>query len=249
MGRPMAIRHEDYDVEIPQAIDDELLTADGVDNTKVGKCGFIVGIQAFKVAILFTDLYNSIYTVKRSPSTYTDTVRRLEKRIQEWHDQWPQELKAGDASRDEQGRVHAQYMHICDLEFRLLLRHPSISMTTSTEFNEENLTKSMEASQKMLKHVKVIQKYKSLDTNWQAGALYVLAISTTLFGHWERVDQISEAGLATLRQEMDDWLSIMGDVSELLGTLKDDILPSSVMSDTHCSRVRQAPTGSGPRNR
>ena len=124
----------------------------------------------------------------------------------------------------EQGRVHAQYMHICDLEFRLLLRHPSISLTTSAEFNEENLTKSMEASQKMLKHVKVIQKYKSLDTNWQTGALYVLAISTTLFGHWERVDQISEGGFVALRQDMNDWLSIMGDVSELLGKLYDILL-------------------------
>ena len=242
MGRPMAIRHEDYDVEIPQALDDELLTADGVDDTRDGKCGFLVGIESFKVAILFTDLYNSIYTVKRSPSTYTDTVHRLEKRIQDWREQWPQELEVGDASSNEQGRVHAQYMHVSELEFRLLLRHPSISLTTSADFNEENLTKSMDASKKMLKHVKVIQRYKSLDTNWQAGALYVLAISTMLFGHWERVDKLSDDDIATLRQDMTDWLSIMGDVSELLGKsgLNNRPVPQRLTSSGSRKRLQNA---------
>lgn len=226
LGRPMALRHEDFDVEIPQAVDDELLTAEGIENPTEGKCGFLVGIESFKVTTLFTDLYSNIYTVRRSPSTYIDTVRRLEKRIEEWCEQWPHELKIGDASRDEQGRVHAQYMNVSNLELRLLLRHPSISLTTSKEFNEENLTKSMDASRRMLKHVKVIQKYRSLDTNWQTGALYVLAISTTLFGQWERVEQITESGLTELKQDMNDWLSIMGDIGELLGKLKDEILPS-----------------------
>ena len=225
LGRPMALRHEDFDVEIPEAVDDELLTADGIDDSREGKCGFLVGIESFKVTTLFTDLYSNIYTVRRSPSTYIDTVRRLEKRIQDWYDQWPQALKADDISKDEQGRVHAQYMHISNLELRLLLRHPSISLTASADFNEENLAKSMEASQKMLKHVKVIQKYKSLDTNWQTGALYVLAISTTLFGQWERVEQITESSLAALRQDMNDWLSIIGDIGELLGKLTTKILP------------------------
>ena len=231
LGRPMALRHEDFDVEIPQAVDDELLTADGIDDSREGKCGFLVGIESFKATTLFTDLYSNIYTVRRSPNTYIDTVRRLEKRIQDWCDQWPQALKADDISKDEHGRVHAQYMNMTNLELRLLLRHPSVSLTTSADFNEENLTKSMEASQQMLKHVKVIQKYKSLDTNWQTGALYVLAISTTLFGQWERVEQISEGSLAALRQDMNDWLSIIGDIGELLGKLKNKILPSCSHAD------------------
>ena len=226
LGRPMALRHEDFDVEVPQAVDDDLLTADGIDDSRVGKCGFLVGIQSFKVTTLFADLYSNIYNVRRSPSTYIHTVRRLEKQIQDWYEQWPEELKVGETSRDEQGRVHAQYMHVSNLELRLLLRHPSISLTTSADFNEENLSKSMDASQKMLKHVKVIQRYKSLDTNWQTSALYVLAISTTLFGHWERVDQITEDSLTTLKREMNDWLSIMGDVGELLGKVLHAIVNS-----------------------
>ena len=48
LGRPMALRHEDFDVEIPQAVDDELLTAEGIDNPREGKCGFLVGIESIQ---------------------------------------------------------------------------------------------------------------------------------------------------------------------------------------------------------
>ena len=217
LGRPMPLREEDFDVELPEPVDDELLTEDGIDISRQGKCDFLVAVELYKILPAILDLYRSIYSIKRSPTTYVENVKRLEKRFQQWHDQWPQEMKVGDESRDEEGRVHAQYLNISDLECRLLLRHPSLSLTTVAEFNEENLSICMDASRQILRHVKVLQKYKSLDTNWQSGALYMLAISTTLFGHWERADSVTPDELATLRRDMCDWLSIIGDVSELLG--------------------------------
>ncbi len=217
LGRPMAIGVDDYDVELPEAIDDELLSEKGIDTSRPGKCTFLVGIEVFKIEPIFMDLYNNVYAVKRSPQTYIETVRRLENRIRQCCEQWPHELIARSASNDEEGRVHSQYMNVWELEFRLLLRHPSLSLTTNPEFNNENLAVCMDVSKKMLNHVKQIQAYKSLDTNWQTGALYVLAIATTLFGYWERRDRISSVDFATLREDMDSWLSIMGDVGRLLG--------------------------------
>ncbi len=217
LGRPMALRPDDFDVEIPEALDDELLSQDGLDTSRQGKCGFLVGIEAYKVELIFMDLYNNIYAVKRSPKSYIESVRRLDTRIRQWCEQWPAELLPESASNDEEGRVHAQYLSIWYCEFRLLLRHPSLSLTSSAEFNHENLTVCMDVSQKLLHHVKQIQRYRSLDTNWQNGALYVLAISTTLFGHWERKEEFSASTFASLKDDMDSWLSIMGDVGDLLG--------------------------------
>ena len=217
LGRPMAIGVDDYDVELPEAIDDDLLSDDGIDTSRPGKCNFLVGIEVFKIEPIFMDLYNNIYTVKRSPHTYIETVLRLENRIRQCCEQWPRELIARSASNGEEVRVHSQYMNVWELEFRLLLRHPSLSLTSNPEFNNENLNVCMDVSKKMLHHVKQIQAYKSLDTNWQTGALYILAISTTLFGSWERRDRITSAEFATLREDMDSWLSIMGDVGRLLG--------------------------------
>lgn len=218
LGRPMALRSDDWDVELFEAIDDDLLSETGIDTSRPGKCNFLVGRQASEMIPIYMDLYNSIYSVKRSPQIYANTVRRLEGRIRDWMKQWPRELREESASDNELGRVHSQYLAIWGLHARLLLRHPSLSLSTSAEFNCENLTICMEVSQKMLNHVKQLQKYMSLDGTWQTTALYVLAVATSLFGHWERRDQMTSVALVALREDMDSWLSIIGDMSNLLGT-------------------------------
>ncbi|KAI4132088.1 MAG: hypothetical protein LQ347_002709 [Umbilicaria vellea] len=220
LGRPMAIRSEDIDVEIPEAVDDDLLHETGIDISRPGKCGFLVGIEACKLTAIFLDLFNSIYAVKRSPHTYVETVRRLETRIRQWTEQWPAELTQESVTIDQEGRVFALYLGMWSLEFRLLLRHPSLCLTTSPDFNNENLGVSMEASRAMLHNVKQLQKYKSLDTTWYNAALYVLAVSTTLFGQWSRKEQINSSDLATLRADMGAWLNILGEVGGLLGSGK-----------------------------
>lgn len=217
LGRPMALRSDDWDVELFEAIDDDLLSETGIDASRPGKCNFLVGHQACGMIPIYMDLYNSIYAVKRSPQTYVNTVRRLEGRIDDWLEQWPRELREESASDDERGRVHSQYLAIWGLHARLLLRHPSLSLATQAEFNSESLTICMDISRKMLSHVKQLQRYKSLDGTWQTTALYVLAVATSLFGHWEQRDQMTPVALAALREDMDSWLSIIGDVSDLLG--------------------------------
>ena len=217
LGRPMPLRVEDFDVEIPEAVDDDLLSEEGIDTSKVGKCSFRVGIEAFKVEPLFMELYNNVYAVKRSPHNYVQVVRSLENKVQKWCDQWPAELTQESALNDQEGRVFALYINMWALEFRLLLRHPSLSLTDSQEFNSENLDVCLECARAMLHNVRQLQKYKSLDTTWYNGALYVLAISTMLFGQWERRDQMTSADLAKLRDDMYVWLDIMGDVGGLIG--------------------------------
>ena len=217
LGRPMALQAEDFDVELPEALDDDLLSEHGLDETKQGRCRFLVGIEGFKCQQIFMDLYNHIYVVKRSPKTYVETISRLEKRMSSWEHQVPQELKPDYASKDDQGLVPAEYVCTWPLEFRLLLHHPSLSLTDSVEINKNNLDICMDVSQKLLYHVKQIQKYKSLDTNWQTGALYLLAISTTLYGHWQRKESLTSANFVNLREEMGSWLSIMGDMGDILG--------------------------------
>lgn len=217
LGRPMALRSDDWDVEMFEAIDDDLLSEAGIDTSRPGKCNFLVGHQASVMVPILMDLYNTIYSVKRSPQNYINTVRRLEGRIRDWQEQWPRDLREGSASDNELGRVHSQYLAILGLHARLILRHPSLSLSTSAEFNSENLTVCMELSQKMLTHVKQLQRYMSLDGTWQTTALYVLAIATSLFGHWEGRDQMTPVALAALREDMDSWISIIGDMSNLLG--------------------------------
>lgn len=217
LGRPVALRPDDWDVEMPEAIDDELLSEDGLDTSRPGVCNFLVGAHIFPVIPIYMDLLSNIYAVRRSPDTYIETVHRIQRRIDDWQKKWPPELKNESAANNELGRVHYQYLAIWRLHILLLLRHPSLSLATEPEFNNENLTVCMDVSREMLHHVKQIQKYKSLDGTWQTGSLYVLALATSLFGHWERREQVNSSDLASLKDDMEAWLSIIGEMSNILG--------------------------------
>ncbi|KAI9850023.1 MAG: hypothetical protein M1838_006196 [Thelocarpon superellum] len=218
LGRPMPLRLEDFDVELPEPVDDELLSEAGIDTSTPSKCIFRIGIEAFKVVPLFMEMYSSLYAVRRHPPTYIETVNRLETKLKRWRDQWPTELMQDSAENEQEGRLFSLYIQMWALEFRLLLRHPSISLTSNPEFNHASLEICVDAARQMLQMVTQIQKYKSLDTTWYNGAVYLMAITTTLFAQWEKRNEITAVDLSNLREEMDQWLSIMGDVGGLLGS-------------------------------
>jgi len=218
LGRPMSLRLEDFDVEMPESMDDELLSENGLDTTRPGKCLHNIGLQAFKIIPIFLELFTTVYAVRRQPETYMSTVNRLEAKMQAWKDSLPAELVQGDLGHSEQeGRVFALYAQIWELEFRLLLRHPSVSMTTDETFNAESMRICAESSRQMLAVVRQLRNFKSLDTTWYNSAVYTMAITMTLFVQWEKRNSLTRVELAALREEMDSWLDIMGTVGELLG--------------------------------
>ena len=216
LGRPMPIREEDYDVGFPLPVDDDLLVETGLDTSRGGNCTFLAGIEAFKVLPLFMDLYRNVYAAKRPSRDYTSFIASAERRINLWQDQWPEELCDG-SPMDDIARVSALYLHCWKHEFRLLLHHPSLSLTKSVQVNESNLKTCLGVVHDMLIHVRQLQELKSLNTTWTNCALYILAIQTTLYGHGQLKDELTEEKLKTLRQDMDQWLSIMGDIGGLLG--------------------------------
>ena len=217
LGRPMALGECDFDVELPEALDDQAINEEGIDTSKNQRCGFLVGLEAFKSNLIFLDIYNNIYTVKRSPGTYLETIRRIERRIELWRQQWPEELIVGSPANQEQYRAEARYVRLWELELRLLLRHPSLGLTSSSIFNEESLSICLDSSKRMLEHVQWLQRHRCLDTNWQTNITYVLALSTTLYGHWVRKDKISVEDLNVLSDDMNVWLGVMGEVGSLIG--------------------------------
>lgn len=219
LGRPMALRWEDFDCEIPEPIDDDLISEAGLDISRPGTCRHQIGIQAWKLIPYFIEMYNKLYSVRRRPQTYMETVTSLESKIRAWRDALPPELTKGEAGENEQeGRVFALYAQSWALELKLLLRHPSVSMTNDAKFNAESLRICIESARQLLVVVRQLQKLKSLDTTWYNTSVFVMAITTTLFAQWARREEITYADLSALREEMDMWLDIMGDVGCLLGS-------------------------------
>jgi hypothetical protein len=218
LGRPMVLKYEDFDIELPESMDDELLTENGFGASVSGRCIHEISICAFQLITLYMELYSTIYAVRRDPGDYLPSLNRLEAKLDSWKERIPAALIRGELGDSEQeGRVFALYAQVWNLEFRLLLRHPSVAVTTDEKFNAESMRICVESSRQMLSTVRQLQKLKSLDTTWHQASVYVLAITTTLFAQWDKRDETSAADVAALRDEMNIWLEIMGDVGTFLG--------------------------------
>jgi hypothetical protein len=213
----MPIRLEDFDVEPSLPVSDDQLLESLVDTQKPGHCMILVGIEGHKVAPIYLELYNVMYATKRSSKEYMQFVGVAERRIKAWEDQWPPQYQQNPETADPLSRICIYYLNFWSLEFRLLLHHPSLSLTKSFQFNDANLKACMEASRNMLRTVRSLQMLKSLDPTWYNCAVYMLAIQTTFYGHGQLKDDLTKEKLEELRSDMDSWLSIMADIGILLG--------------------------------
>lgn len=218
LGRPMPITVEEYDVEFPEPIADEALTPDGVDPSVTTPCTYHVGLAGFKILPLFMEMYSNIYSVKRDPKNYVDVVNSLEEQLRLWKENLPESLQINPGQTEHEGRMYALYIQMYALELRLCLRHPSVAMTTDRKFLLENARICEETAAHMLNAVKSLVKLKSLDTTWYQMAVYGAAIFTTLVAHWERRFEATPNQIATLREEMKDWMEIINATVSLLGT-------------------------------
>ncbi|KAH9828484.1 Activator of stress 1 [Teratosphaeria destructans] len=215
LGRPMPLRFEDFDIEIPDAVDDNLPGEQ--DMTKWKRCSWRAAIQGFKLLKILMQVCSTIYTVRSSSVPYEVNVRQLEKDLQAFQAQVPPELAGGPQTREED-RVSALYLQVSAAECELLLHHPALCRATSTQVVGANLDLCLAASNKMLHAAAQLKQLKSLDTTWYYGTDFLAAIFTTLFALTEKRDQMTSANLQQLRQDMDSWLEIMGEVGKLLGT-------------------------------
>ena len=239
LGRPMPIRYEDFDVEIPRPVADEMLLETGLEDSDTGSCYFLVALEAFKVEPIFIELYNSLYAARRTPEDYEEFVSKAEDRIQRWTEKWHPQFHS-PTSDNPFTQFYIKYLTSWSLEYRLLLYHPSLSLAKSADSNNAKMRKCLAVAQEWLQLVKVIQRFNGLDTTWYNCALYMLAIQTTLYGHFQLKDELTPEIMNQLRRDMDSWLSIMGDVGNLLGKK----FPKCVLTS---SKVE--PLGSGTRLR
>ena len=217
LGRPMPIRMQDFDIELPEPVDDNLLSEAGLDTSRSGTCDFLVGIEAFKLEPIFLELYNEMHSLNRSPSNYIEFTNHAEKRIKKWSEQICPDLKEKSKTEDPKREIFIRFLDLWALEFRLVLLHPSLSLTMSAKFNERSLKTCMQICREMMGIVQYLQRVRCMDTTWYNCALYLLAIQTTMYGYNQLPDLLTEDGLKDLRSDMEIWLSIMGDIGNLLG--------------------------------
>ncbi|KAF2644415.1 hypothetical protein P280DRAFT_465752 [Massarina eburnea CBS 473.64] len=226
LGRPMPINLDEIDVEFPEPLDDTL-PGDNVNVTPFRRCSFHIGIQIAKFTVCLSKLYGTLYSLNRNSASYTDTIRRLEAGLHRWKEEQPYELQDPNrATRDD--FVFALFLEYWYHEYILLLHHPAVCRSRDPEVIDSNMDRCLAASQKMLHTCNELRTLRSLDIPWINAVVYIAAIFTTLFIYFQRKDHMSSVDMAKLRGDMDQWVDVMGDWGQLLGS--GDKLKSAIHS-------------------
>jgi hypothetical protein len=215
LGRPMPIYAEDIDVEFPEPLND-CLPGEDAGLTPYRKCSFNIGIQIAKFTVWLAKLYGTLYTVNPSYRDYEETLKQLGDGVRQWKNSLPPELKdPARASQDDY--IFALYLEYWDQEYRLLLHHPAVCRSKDPDVISSNLDECLYASQKLLHACTEMRKFKSLDIPWVNAVAQIAAIFTTLFIHYQRKDQMSSADMTKLKEDMAQWIDLMGEWGQLLG--------------------------------
>lgn len=215
LGRPMPLRLEDFDIELPEPTNDNVLPENLAPSAP--QCSWELVIDFFKLTVLYLETYNHIYAVRPS-GDYAKNVMALEAKLERWRDELhPSLTEASLADQGAESRVFALWIHLWEAEYRMLLHHPSLNRTSSQEFASQNLDICMHSASKYIELQQQLHQLKCLDGTWGNAVTYIAAIFTLLFAYWERRDQITSADLAKLHVEMEQSLIVIGDVGVMLG--------------------------------
>lgn len=215
LGRPLAVRLEDFDVEFPKPIHDFTPAESQCDDWH--KCSFRVGCHNFKWVLVNLQVQSTIYSVRAPPHSYELTLQKLEKDLETFRKSIPIELSGGPETAQDD-RVCSLYLQFGAEELNLLIHHPAVCRTQSQEVMNKNLDICLEASSELLRIAQGMRALKGLDTTWLNATVWLSAMFVTLFTWHHRKDRITSAQLNELKSDMETWLGIIGDIGQMLGS-------------------------------
>lgn len=215
LGRPMPLRLEDFDIEVPEESHDYLPEESHFDEWR--KCSFRSGKWGFVLLKVQMKVYSSIYSIGSNNATYDANVRLLEKELKDTVARFPPELSGGPETKDED-RVSALYLQLGATGCQLLIHHPALCRSLSPQMMSDNIDACLDASNKMLSIATQLKVLNSLDSTLYWNMDFLASMFTMLFAYTERRDRLNMTDLHRLRHSMKGWLDVMGFVGNLLGT-------------------------------
>ncbi|KAL9090947.1 MAG: hypothetical protein Q9159_001690 [Coniocarpon cinnabarinum] len=216
LGRPIELRSEDIDIEMPEPVDD--LLPGETAKTPERCCSFLCAIESFKLLTIFHDIYTRLYTT-HPIGDYESTLRGLENRQRMWRERLPLFFRLGRAeSEDPENKTMALWLAYWDAEIQLLLHHPAVCRSVNPQLISSNIQSSVDASFRIIEMVAELRKAKANDTSWLNSSTYIAAIFTLLFAYHQQIDEVSPAELNRLQQDLETCYAVLEDAGMPLGT-------------------------------
>ena len=216
LGRPMPMDMSDMDIEFPEALLDSEISELGIVEPRSGRCNYWSGLHIIRQTPLWMDLYNKIIKVRKPPLEYVQHVGVLDARLLEWKAQCDRDFT--HEPEDGSTQVARHFVETWFAEYRLLLHHPSLSTTMSTDHAEKNLEICHQAALTLFRGVLTLfEKFKGADFTWHSTVSYVLAAGMSIEYYSQR-KQYTPESFREMQHELQDWLKIMKIAGAVLGS-------------------------------
>ena len=226
LARPIAVRIDTVDIEIPEATQD--LLPDETVHSPEKRCSFLPAIESFKLLSMFQDTVHGLY-IARPVGDYETIVRNVETRMKSWRENLPTIYKLGrPESDDPENHVIALWLAYWDAEIQLLLHHPAVCRSVNPQIISANMQQAVEAAFSIIEKVAELRNAKCHDTTWLNASTYIAAIFTLLFAFNHRRDTLTLDEIAKLQTDLDACYGLLEDVGNTLGT--GAVLPNRIQA-------------------
>ena len=182
------------------------------------ECTIDIAIELFRHTVLSIQMHSALYAaVRPSRDEYVAVVEELEGKLVKWHQNCTKNISLNSPKPER--RFQAAHLESWFHEARILMRHPSISLSPSPSFTNDCVRICVESSRAILHLTDELRKGNHyLDTTWYGATLQLIATSTILFSLWDKRDTVTPEEILAVRKEMDLCMDIMGDLGSLLGS-------------------------------
>ena len=222
LGRPMPVRMEDIDSELPIQLEDSEISENGIATSRSGRCTFRAGVHCWKLQPLRIELYNNFISVRRPSSEYLRNLEALNAKIVEFRNNWSNDISL----EPESGIITVATLHIDSwaAELQLILHHPRLCTATSPDVMEHNLDVCHKAAARLLDNANALfNRFRGVDFTWYSMVAYVLALGITLHIHSQRKDQMTKERFGAMGLELMEWLKIMKVADQVLRESSHDV--------------------------
>lgn len=217
LGRPMRIRAEDIDIEIPKAVPDYIYDIDEAKHHT--DCSWFAAGYGFELTLIMLQVYSAIGALRSSQSMCGTNFNRISAMLDDLERNLPPRLSGRPQEVHRMvDIIAAYYLRLAILNTRLLIHHPRHLSASKWEWSEENLTTLHCTSGDMLEIAERLKEAQSLDTTLYYNMNFMYAIFVDLFVHRYRAWRSKPVDITQLRQDMDRWIAVMQAVGQMLGS-------------------------------
>jgi len=218
LGRPMSIKREDYDVEFPKLLNDDLEEAE--PGHEPHQCNFYMIIAMAQEAEINLDMYSTIFALHPTMD-YEKGITKLERRMELFSKGLPNIINSESLAHGKASglmKANALWMEYANYDFQIKLHHPALCRSRKPEVINRNLDICVKSSQKVLELLIKLWDEGSNDPTWAVITDAAAAIFTLLYALWERRDQTTLNDWSELKTTTDIAIPVIGELATMFGT-------------------------------